>query len=140
MIDEDKAVAELARTVGMALTTFAEAEIAEAPGLHTDDGMSSSEIASEIGYDPANTHTALKTLQERGIAVHGDRSRAQAVRRAYESLPRFPAHRVLRARWVYSGRRVHPPTDCRERRSRPRPAREPRALRELGRPHRAQQE
>jgi alkylated DNA nucleotide flippase Atl1 len=164
MIDKDTAeVAALARTIGLALAAFAEAiqpqvdedahdlnrlglgkrqqEIAEVPGLHGDAGLASSEIAAEIGYDPANTHTALKALQERGIvedvgrpgertrwrlapeyrgasnpylrmgalievgewttyddislAVHGDRSRARAVRRAAESYPAFPCHRVL---------------------------------------------
>jgi alkylated DNA nucleotide flippase Atl1 len=35
------------------------------------------------------------TYDDIALAVHGDRSRARAVRRASESLPRFPAHRVL---------------------------------------------
>jgi alkylated DNA nucleotide flippase Atl1 len=92
MADLNRAVADLIRDVGLALTTFSEAirpdgavadaatpdlvalglgkrqqEIAELPGLNTDAGMRASEVASEIGYDQANTHTALKTLKDRGV-------------------------------------------------------------------------
>ena len=42
-------------------------QIAELPGLNTDDGLRASEISSEIKYDAANTHTALKALKDRGV-------------------------------------------------------------------------
>jgi alkylated DNA nucleotide flippase Atl1 len=92
MPDEMTAIADLARDLGAALTTFAEAirpqvapgepaarsltglnlgrrqqEIVELPRLDTDKGLRANEIASEIGYDAANTHTALKTLKDRGV-------------------------------------------------------------------------
>lgn len=91
MTDQTSAIADLARDVGLALTTFAEAirpeaedepdegklaglglgkrqqEIAELPGLNADKGMRANEVSSEIGYDPANTQTALKALKDRGV-------------------------------------------------------------------------
>jgi alkylated DNA nucleotide flippase Atl1 len=92
MTDYSAAAADLVRGIGLALTTFADAisptapsaaptasditslglgkrqqQIAELPGLTTDDGLRASEISAEIKYDPANTHTALKALKERGV-------------------------------------------------------------------------
>ncbi len=93
MTDVNYALADLAQGIGVALTTFAETvrpeqptvgepdasdlsalglgkrqqEIAEIPGLNSDRGLRGSEIATEIHYDTANTHTALKALRERGI-------------------------------------------------------------------------
>lgn len=92
MIDHALAFADLARDVGKALTAFADAirpqnpemepeagdlrglglgkrqqEIAELSGLNSDKGMRANRIASDIGYDVANTHTALKALRERGV-------------------------------------------------------------------------
>lgn len=93
MTDFNIAVADLARNIGLAFITFAEAvrpeaappagtgatdltslglgsrqqEIAELPGLNSDNGMRGSEIATEIKYDAANTHTALKALKDRGV-------------------------------------------------------------------------
>jgi alkylated DNA nucleotide flippase Atl1 len=90
----DTAVADLARQFGLALVDFADAvrpeepaaaepattpnltalglgkrqqEIAELTGLNSDRGMRASEIAAEISYDAANTHTALKALKDRGV-------------------------------------------------------------------------
>jgi alkylated DNA nucleotide flippase Atl1 len=91
--DLDAAVADLARGVGLALMTFADAirperppasgptapdltalglgkrqrEIAQLPGLSSDRGMRTSEIAAEIAYDAPNTHTALKALKDRRV-------------------------------------------------------------------------
>ena len=93
MTDHTTAIADLARDLGTALTIFADAirppiehaaelegdelarlglgkrqqEIAELPGLNTEAGMRANQIASEIEYDAANTHTALKALAARGI-------------------------------------------------------------------------
>ena len=93
MSDLNRAIADLAQNLGLAFSTFAEAvrpepastaepsatdlsalglgkrqqEIAEIPGLNTDNGMRGSEIAAEISYDAANTHTALKALKDRGV-------------------------------------------------------------------------
>src|SRR5262245_33765595 len=92
MPDQATAVADLARDLGTALTAFADAvrppieqlapaddglaglglgkrqqEIAELPGLNDDKGMRANEIAYEIAYDNANTHTALKALKDRGV-------------------------------------------------------------------------
>jgi alkylated DNA nucleotide flippase Atl1 len=93
MANIDAALADLARGVGHALTTFADAvrpeepaasepsaadlsalglgkrqrEIAELLGLNSDRGMRTSEVAVEIAYDAANTHTALKALKDRGV-------------------------------------------------------------------------
>jgi len=93
MSDLADPVADLAQSIGTALTTFADAirseqptsrtpdatdlsalglgtrqqEIAEIPDLNSDVGMRGAEIASEISYDAANTHTALKALKDRGI-------------------------------------------------------------------------
>lgn len=92
MSDSASVLADLARDVGAALTAFSEAirpsastdaspegeleglglgrrqqEIAELPGLNTNDGMSATQVAREIGYDPANTHTALKSLTDRDV-------------------------------------------------------------------------
>ena len=89
----EAAVADLARQFGRALLTFADAvrpqepaaaepsapslfalglgkrqqQIAELIGLNADRGLRTSEIASEIEYDAANTHTALKALKDRGV-------------------------------------------------------------------------
>jgi alkylated DNA nucleotide flippase Atl1 len=93
MADLSYAIADLARSFGVALTTFAETvcperppaaepatpdlttlglgrrqrEIAELPSLNSNRGMRASEVAAEIEYDAANTHTALKALRDRGV-------------------------------------------------------------------------
>jgi alkylated DNA nucleotide flippase Atl1 len=92
MSDQTDALANLARSCGAALVAFADAigpevargdaatknladlalgkrqqEIAEVPGLNSDTGMRANEIANEIAYDQANTHTALKALSNRGV-------------------------------------------------------------------------
>lgn len=92
MSDQTAAVADLARDIGAALAAFADSmrspieppqpaddelaglglgkrqqEIAELTGLNEDKGMRANEIASEIAYDNANTHTALKALKDRGV-------------------------------------------------------------------------
>lgn len=92
MSDQNTALANLARSCAAALVAFADSvgpdpehgdaiaktiadlalgkrqqEIAEVPGLNSDNGMRANEIANEIGYDQANTHTALKTLSGRDI-------------------------------------------------------------------------
>jgi alkylated DNA nucleotide flippase Atl1 len=92
MTEYDAAVADLSRAIGFALSKFADAisppsavvspeesdltslglgkrqqQIAELPGVNSDAGLRASEISSEIEYDTANTHTALKALKERGV-------------------------------------------------------------------------
>lgn len=89
---ENTALSDLFRQIGTALLDYADAtrppqertspeardlaalglgarqrEIAELPGLATDQGMRASEVSSAIDYDPANTHTALRALQQRRI-------------------------------------------------------------------------
>ncbi|MGH2852688.1 MAG: hypothetical protein ACRDLF_00645 [Solirubrobacteraceae bacterium] len=106
MIDDPQAkemLAELAESTASALLAFADAirpstdaenngatdvanprlgrrqqQIASLAGLDTDAGLSTSEVAREIDYDAANTHTALYALATRRIAEgyrHGDHTR-----------------------------------------------------------------
>jgi hypothetical protein len=82
------AVADLARSVGVALIAFArtiapadadedaltrlglgtrQQEITALNGLRTEEGLAAADVASAIDYDAPNTHTALRSLARRGV-------------------------------------------------------------------------
>ena len=130
MTDDPQAqemLAELADSTASALVAFAQAirpaadaggaddlararlgrrqqEIASVAGLDTEAGMSTSEVAREIDYDAANTHTALYALAARGIAEgfhDGDHTRWRLTPRYRSANPYLAiAQLVVAGEWT----------------------------------------
>jgi hypothetical protein len=75
-------------------------EIASLAGLDTDAGLSTSEVAREIDYDAANTHTALYGLAARRIAEgfrHGEHTRWRLTPRYRSANPYLAIARLIAA-------------------------------------------